>query len=279
MKMRNKKGFTLAELVTAIAILVMIVGFTTVIFRSSIDSYRTAGANTEIMQKLRAITEQLNSDFEGLCKDGYLIIRKETKTDRIVYSNYPETRSVQMDRIYYFSTGDFQSWNPDLSGKFIKSNIARVFWGHSSESLAGVDAAGRTVFLSKYKIARNVLLLTPDPEPTIVFPDDCNNISFAQCKADLASLENPDTILNNSVSFDEPNNLGSFMCEGVGEFRIGWTDGSFHANGELDWRYSGITAGPNDYKPKAIKFTFTLYDSKRILDGGRPFSHIVYLGE
>ena len=30
--------------------------------------------------------------------------------------------------------------------------------------------------------------------------------------------------------------------------------------------------------PKALKFTFTLYDSKGILKGGRTFTHIVYIG-
>ena len=30
--------------------------------------------------------------------------------------------------------------------------------------------------------------------------------------------------------------------------------------------------------PKAIKFTFTLYDSKGILKNGRTFEHIVYIG-
>ncbi|GAG60925.1 unnamed protein product, partial [marine sediment metagenome] len=33
------------------------------------------------------------------------------------------------------------------------------------------------------------------------------------------------------------------------------------------------------YWPKALKFTFTLYDSKGILEKSRTFTHIVYLGE
>ncbi|MBA7661929.1 hypothetical protein ES703_69949 [subsurface metagenome] len=50
-----KRAFTLIELVVAVAILAMVLGFASVIFRVSIEAYRTAGANTEIMQKLRAV--------------------------------------------------------------------------------------------------------------------------------------------------------------------------------------------------------------------------------
>ena len=37
-----------------------------------------------------------------------------------------------------------------------------------------------------------------------------------------------------------------------------------------------------DYKivfPEAIKFTFTLYDSKGIIKNGKKFTHIVYIGD
>ena len=279
-KMRKRKGFTLAELVTAIAILVMIVGFTTAIFKSSIGAYRTASANIEIMQKLRAITGQLNTDFEGLCKDGYLIIKTSEKA-RKEYDSDSESKTVCMDRIYFFTIGDFQSWDryeyEHDKFKYAKSNIARVFWGHSSESLTGVDAADRIVFLSECRLARNALLLTPKTDSTEAVPIDCSNISFAQCKADLSNLEEPDDVLNNSVSLVDPNNFGSFVCEGVGEFRIEWTNGDFDTTGCIKWEPGGRTWEPNNTKPKAIKFTFTLYDSKGILKEGRRFSHIVYI--
>ncbi len=68
-KLRTGKGFTLIELVVAIALLAMVLGFSGLIFKTCIEAHRTAGANSEIMQKLRAITDQLNRDFKGLQKD------------------------------------------------------------------------------------------------------------------------------------------------------------------------------------------------------------------
>ncbi|HPS55403.1 MAG TPA: prepilin-type N-terminal cleavage/methylation domain-containing protein, partial [Sedimentisphaerales bacterium] len=58
-----KKGFTLIELVVAVGILAMMLGFTSVIFNVSIKGARVVNANAEIMQKLRAITDQLDSDL------------------------------------------------------------------------------------------------------------------------------------------------------------------------------------------------------------------------
>jgi hypothetical protein len=183
-----------------------------------------------------------------------------------------------MDRIYYFSTGDFQSWfEPG-----VKSNIARVFMGHDRDSLNN-----STIPLSQCKLTRDVCLLTPDSYAQI---DDSNNISFAQYKANPAVLEGDPNdadngILNISVPTEmsiDPDNVRRLMCENVGEFRIEWTYG-FDLTGALIWQPQGtgsawITCGPDSSNwPKAIKFTFTLYDSKGILDGGRRFTHIVYL--
>ena len=69
MEREMKKGFTLIELVVAMAMLVMMVGFAGTIFKASIGAHRTAGAHTEIMQTLRAVTDQLDRDFKGLRKD------------------------------------------------------------------------------------------------------------------------------------------------------------------------------------------------------------------
>ena len=98
-----KKGFTLIELVVAVGILAMMLGFTSVIFKVSIKGSRVVGANAEIMQKLRAVTDQLDRDLRGLDKDAPLLIWFE-KT-----SNAQDDPNTRFDQIMFFATGDFQS--------------------------------------------------------------------------------------------------------------------------------------------------------------------------
>jgi prepilin-type N-terminal cleavage/methylation domain-containing protein len=275
---KNNKGFTLVEMITAIAVLVIIIGFSSIIFRTSIDSYRTANANMEIMQKLRAITGQLNTDFEGFCKDGYLII-KTGRVTRYEYKGDTDFNTVNMDRIYYFTTGDFQSW----SNANVRSNIARVFMGHDDISISDANTLPFRIPLSQCKLARDVCLLTPDSASEI---DDSNNISFAQCKAYPLALEGDPNAANGILNASVPteisinqNNVRHLMCENAGEFKIDWTIGEINSiTKRLIWYSQSRTWLTTDTKPEAIKFTFTLYDLKGVLKGGRRFSHIVYLG-
>jgi prepilin-type N-terminal cleavage/methylation domain-containing protein len=276
MEMRNKKGFTLVEVVTAIGILVVVVVFTGIIFKSSIESYRIAGANAEIIQNLQTITTQLDRDFSQIRRDGWLGIRVETIYSRPESSRTGSpTLTVHMDRIYYFTTGDFQSWeqgkNEDGKFVFIRSNIARIYFGHDSNSL--YPPPSNPMPLDKCKLARDVLLLTPG----ITGLADCNDLSFVKFASD-PNASGDMTILNNSVlAGTDANNIRQLMCENVGELKIEWMNG-IDSSMKLIWSPNGGIWGPSDIWPKAIKFTFTLYDSKGILKGGSRFTHIVYLG-
>jgi len=291
-----KKAFTLIELVVAVALLAMMLAFSGIIFKVSIESYRTAVANAEIMQKLRAITDQLNADFKGLAKDGYLILHCNIENGSEYQGYVPG--NFRADRLYYFSTGDFQSWF-----RTDRSNIARIYFGHDSNSL---DPPGPVAdrLVSRWNLARDAVLVTPGITPTD--PNfDYINISYAQTKANIpATLADANGLLVNGVRLNierYPNDIRRLMCQNVGWMQIEWADpnGSV-TGGKLNWwgmgnPIAGIFAvaisesasltyykanwDPSNraYWPKALKFTFTLYDSRNIIKGGRMFTHIVYL--
>lgn len=138
-KLRTNKAFTLIELVVAVALLAMILSFSGVIFKGSIGAHRLADANAEIMQKLRAITDQLNADFKGLRADAPLLIWfREDKSN-------PAQR---YDQIMFFADGDFQSTQlyesgtsrepiipidkePQSAYKLIRGNVARIYYGQA----------------------------------------------------------------------------------------------------------------------------------------------------
>ena len=128
-----KKGFTLIELVVAVALLVMVLYAAGRIFKVSIEAHRTATANAEIMQKLRAITDQLNADFKNLRKDGEIFVVWSREKPGDSEYDYDGDGYVRFDRIMFFADGDFQSYNrwpkddPDGKiGKIVRGNVARI---------------------------------------------------------------------------------------------------------------------------------------------------------
>jgi prepilin-type N-terminal cleavage/methylation domain-containing protein len=132
---RTQDGFTLVELVVAIGIMAMVILLASTVFKTSINSYRIASAQAEIMQKFRAITDQLNNDFRGFRKDAPLFIWFQTGPSRL-------GSPVRYDQIMFFADGDFQStqtYNTDAngvlvprpSGKPVVSNLARIYYGHA----------------------------------------------------------------------------------------------------------------------------------------------------
>lgn len=367
-KLRISRAFTLIELVVSIAILVMVISFAGVIFKVSINAHRTAMANTEIMQKLRAITDQLNTDFRDIRKDAPLMIWfYQDATD-------PDQR---YDQIMFFADGDFQSTQlygdngvspflvPFTTGVPIRGNIARIYYGQA-KVYAPMPASFIYPWFQQGRDSRDRVLsrrrhiLTSDPRLEL-WPDpgdiagtfvtsfgnymkndfyEHDSLSLAQWKiVDRVAYDGP--ILN--TCFDlrtdfhtgDPNTFQRLMCKGVSSITIQWAywdpaynrfhwfpssdpdgDGNpadshfqlmlmngypvgppiagFNAFGTFfniptdqinywgpiyDMMYNSGVNFAADFYPKALKFTFTLHESKDIIKNGRTFTHIVYLGD
>ena len=342
-EIRNNKAFTLVELLVAIGILAIVLSFASVIFKVSIGAHRTAIAYAEIMQKLRAITNQLNADFKGLRKDGEIFVvwvaKPLTNPD---YKDNDLDGYERFDRIMFFADGDFQSYKASR----VRGNIARICYMIAKKGNVSAEGQDRT----KRVLARNLHILTNDPSLNN-FPDFDNfsdaqwydwnnryeydkitldgwkNISW-QNKRDILSVETDidvtGTTVNKAVrgvNVDpaDANSIHMLLCEGVGEFKIqGWYDAQQQWIPEVDPDGNGDLSDthfflndPNDVpgvlypEPdgtvyinninysrdlineknfnvipglgRALKFTFTLYDSKGIIKNGMTFTHIVYL--
>lgn len=374
-KPRTSRAFTLIELVVSIAILVMMISFAGVIFKVSINAHRTAMANTEIMQKLRAITDQLNTDFRDIRKDApFMIWFLQDATD-------PDQR---YDQIMFFADGDFQSTQlygddgvssflvPFTTGVPIRGNIARIYYGQARVYAPmpasfiypwfqkGLDRQERVLSRRRHILTSDPRLeLWPDPGNIAATFDtpapppfdnyrkndfyEHDSLSLAQWKiVDRTAYDGP--ILNGCFDLrtdfhtGDPSTFQRLMCKGVSSFTIQWAywdpaynrfhwfpsndpdgDGDFsdshfqlmlmngypvpppdpaYANfnafgtffniptdqinywGPIyDMMYNSTANFSADFYPKALKFTFTLYDSKGIIKNGRTFTHIVYLGD
>lgn len=284
-----KKGFTLAELMVSIAVLALTMAAAGTIFKMSIQAYRTANATTEIMRNLRAITDQLNADFKGLRKNAPLAIRFEIDP----------TDGLRYDQIVFFANGDFQSvrqyeYEPSKF-KTVAGNVARLYYGQASDPNI---------------LARKQKILTADASlyPTeLNDPAEYEKVALAWFK--VIPLTDPRLAAwtgRPTISARDALNLHMLMTKDVGDFKIQiWRASqprwfpSVNPDGDPDTDDSDF---PADQKfgrlfnappksnpgsvwselsdwPKALKFTFTLYDSRGVLRKGMKFTHIVYIGD
>jgi prepilin-type N-terminal cleavage/methylation domain-containing protein len=344
---RTTKGFTLIELMVAIGILAIVLSFAGVIFRVSINAHRTAMANAEIMQKLRAITNQLNADFAGLSKDSEIFVAWVAKRlpSTATYDDLDLDGYERFDRIMFFTNGDFQSYGVSPA---VRGNMAWVCYMIARKGDIRAEGQNR----AKRILARTQHILTADP--ALPNPLDPNGMSILQwfrwnnqyeydkisseawkripwqTKQDMLSVITDIKVGTSTVSDQakgamvdpaDANSIHMLLCEGVGEFKIqSWYDAQQKWIPEVDPDGDGnlsdthfYLSDPNTvpgvlypYPPyggvainnisypreqvdrahfdvipglgRALKFTFTLFDSKGIITQGRTFTHIVYLG-
>jgi prepilin-type N-terminal cleavage/methylation domain-containing protein len=263
-----RKAFTLIELTVAVGLLAMMISFASLIFDMSIDTHRMAMASAEIMQKLQAITGQLNADFKS---------QSINLPGKVLFRVVGQTRS---DSIVFFANGDFQSTGQHKTGsdeKTVAGNIAAIYYG-----LVDVN----TIDPRKNVLVRRQTILTADTDfdpcdvqqygeywnywngddgmsPSKLIAKDTNSISVLL-----------DTLLAKEGLVPQL----TYLAEGVDNFTIQfaeWNGLKFvwmpKDESEFD-KYEVINSN-------AFKFTFTLYDSKGILKDGKTFTHIVYLGD
>jgi prepilin-type N-terminal cleavage/methylation domain-containing protein len=277
-----KKAFTLIELVVSIVLLAIIFLFAAMIFKVSISSYRTSVANAEIMQKLRAITDQLNADFKGIVWGAPGRVRFAFGSS--VIDGVPV--QVREDGIAFFANGDFQStdqYTSSGSKKTVVGNVAGIFYG-----LANISTT--TDPREKILVRRQTILLTPDSSFTDANSDPREEYfkkSLSQWKVifpfPLSDANEWTTDPNVGANFDKL--LVKYMAKGVDNFTIQYVGTEIPP--DLSKKYNQWRPNNNDVTtwsnktlfPEAFKFTFTLYDSKAIIKQGRTFTHIVYLGD
>ncbi|MDD5063152.1 MAG: prepilin-type N-terminal cleavage/methylation domain-containing protein [Phycisphaerae bacterium] len=297
-----KKAFTLIEVVVAVALLAVVFVFAGMIFRVGIESYRIAGANAEIMQKLRAITDQLNADFRGAISPpggmihfvypvGYLDPNSISYIDnKFTYTaaDMANIKGVRSDSIVFFATGDFQStrqyaYAGSTSDKTVIGNVACIFYALANVPTYSLEEKPDP---KKKILMRRQTIIIPDPNWVPLDINDLGEYCNAQSLADLIADFDANTLTDDkNLDPNNPDDVVNYMAKGVDDFTIQYVgtesppDLSKNFN---DWRpnNSDVIAGwaGEALIPIAFKFTFTLYDSKAIIKEGRKFTHIVYVG-
>jgi type II secretory pathway pseudopilin PulG len=160
----QSKAFTIVELLVAMMLLVILLALSGLVFNTTVEAHRTAGATIDVTRNLRAITDQLNADFRGLRKDAPVFIRFYSQMD----VSLPGDIGSRYDAIHFFADGDFQTmrqypvtWDSSGDGilngadttrmETIYGTVARVYYGHANTP-AGTDFAASELLARKSHI-------------------------------------------------------------------------------------------------------------------------------
>jgi prepilin-type N-terminal cleavage/methylation domain-containing protein len=349
----NKKAFTILELLVAMALMVVLMAISAVVFKTSVQAQQAASATAEIMQKYQALTHQLKTDLGGLQKDAEFVVVWGPGPDLNSDGSWVDKngdgvpdRYLSFDRLYFFAAGSFQSYDqqPDSTGVIVHSSMARICYSF------GRDENDRQALQEpdpkKRLFCRTQHLLTSDGSLP-AFPDFTAGWNEANFEADNFTLEYQTMPLPTWLNLDmntykreilakilDLRAMGSvateggphiyfsdsqlmadtihqLLCKGVGQFHVQiWREDLQRWFPEIDPNFDGVydeTAGETDYPHDAsdtrlidiqnyngyyfnndqagfeaaigpaLKFTFTLYDSRGVFPEGKTFTYIVYL--
>jgi len=347
-----KKAFTIIELLVAMALLVILVAISGVVFSAAVKAHRTAAATTEIMARMRAVTEQLDMDFRGLRSDMPVA----------VWFEYDPVTRKRYDQIQFFANGVFQSsrqWSyfkksdATLATTVLEGNTARIYYGQANNATItppngrtqtraynGTVSDARSLGTQQI-LARRCHLMTQLAMPAnTVFPTastfttssfvawrdslygndvfEYDNLSLADWRIILDNPANAShyilTCFNNRPGVDlsaaDGQSLHMILSQGVGSFavqRAKWdpatssykwypettdftasnqwgeyyyykVDTTYQYTSTFQSRTSGWFHFAEGFTNiRALKFTFTIYDSKGVFADGKTFTHIVYL--
>ena len=191
----KNKAFTIVELVVAVALLVMLVGLSSVVFSTTVKAHRKAMATIEITRNLRVLTEQLNADFQGLRKDApvALLFERDTLT------------GLRYDQILFFADGDFQTvmqYDTDSDGSAdstVYGNLSRIYYGMANSPVLGdykefTTLSRRPHLLTSDTDLINSLIANGEDE----FPDIYDGLG----NVDYSEFLNSNMTLNDSREFD-----------------------------------------------------------------------------
>ena len=287
--MNNKQrtnGFTLIELLVAVGILAIVLSFAGVIFRVCINSHRTAIANAEIMQKLRAVTDQLNADFKGLRKDAPLFIW---------FQQDPNNPDQRYDQIMFFADGDFQSiqlydYNgnvgflvPAPTGASIRGNVARIYYGQAYSRDSRDDMMRYPFNLPEIDraLTRNQHILTDEPGiidwfanfnvVEVVYDKYPNNDFYEHDRLSLSEWKMVDRAayetliipacfdVRPQIDIHDPNTFHKLMSEGLGSFAVQlgyWDPGPDLVVNSVDDYYGWYPSYDSDGDPATIDSHF-----------------------
>ncbi|MHC5004327.1 MAG: prepilin-type N-terminal cleavage/methylation domain-containing protein, partial [Planctomycetota bacterium] len=134
----RRRGFTLAELMVAVAVLIVIVLAVGKIFGTVSTVTSIGSATNDVLQETAAIERQLRQDLARISTEGVLAIqsnavRNDIHGTRLLNPNLPPNAIIRADQLVFFTQGiaTTQTYSPGYgTAQKAQSTSARVYYGH-----------------------------------------------------------------------------------------------------------------------------------------------------
>ncbi|HOL27804.1 MAG TPA: prepilin-type N-terminal cleavage/methylation domain-containing protein [Phycisphaerae bacterium] len=211
-----RPGFTLAELMVSVAVLLVLMTMVAWIFSTATRASSVATASNELNAFARAAENQFGRDLDGLLKDSFIGIWYQLTEDPR-YAGASPKRYLRTDRIVFFTAGDHSSikqlrdqrsvrdWPsgqalidpPGASGLLnpgpIRGSVAKVFLGHSYAT-DQTDTANANTDPRTWVLTRRSQVVTPDLD-IVAVRHVLNSVVANSVQADQMEFElrGPDT--------------------------------------------------------------------------------------
>ena len=144
----QRRGFTLTELLVAVAVLLVVIIATARIFGTVTKVTGAGQANADLLQTAQTIERQIRADLANLSRDGFMLIESVEVPNNVngaasplLNSALATTATLRCDRLVFFVEGQFSS--TQFAGSQAKhtsggdtfypnkqATAARIYYGH-----------------------------------------------------------------------------------------------------------------------------------------------------
>lgn len=274
----RRRAFTLVELVTAAALMSMMMVGVIEVFTIITETAAEAEALSFSQQQLRGLFDKLHRDMRGLTREGYLKIDANycDRTSNPAQGTSMTTTAYATHSLRFVSIGSWEGVFESRGETY--GTAAEVCYTANVTYVPGQPAYFRQVQGRSQKedirrgvIARGAWIITGTPGTG----GDVDDASQARSLAQIFTGDQPGRAreyvyvspwLEGQGLPDEPETLRRALATCAGEFFVEYWDEKSGGDGEWKSETRDWSAGSPDW-PKAIRVTASVYDPE---DTSRP---------
>ncbi len=149
----GRRGFTLTELMIAVAILIVVIVATAKLFGTVSKVTGLGQASSDILQEAAAIERQIRNDFARLAPEGFFVIRSVAVRNDIngvvlLNPSLSDTAMIRADQLVFFANGvqSIQTFRQGAgSNRKGQGTAARIYYGHAFQLPQGEAVTAASV--------------------------------------------------------------------------------------------------------------------------------------